>query len=71
MGSIVTTGCDVLRDEGLDWVGHLDDRSVKLRHLHFPDLPHDFCLYAYKLDSAKSAVAEIARTAFHPEERRV
>ncbi|MFJ5289180.1 alpha/beta fold hydrolase [Streptomyces sp. NPDC088348] len=70
-GSIVTTGCDVLRDEGLAWVGHLDDRSVKLRHLHFPDLPHDFCLYAGKLDSAKSAVAEIARTAFHPEERRV
>ena len=63
--SIVTSGCDVLRDEGLAWVGHLADRSVRLRHQHFPDLPHDFCLYAGKLDSARSAVAEIARTAFH------
>ena len=66
--SIVTSGCDVLRDEGLAWVEHLADRSVPLRHQHFPDLPHDFCLYSGKLDSARSAVAEIARTAFHPEE---
>jgi len=68
--SIVTSGCDVLRDEGLAWVGHLADRSVTLRHQHFPDLPHDFCLYARKLDSARSAVTEIARTAFHVEEGR-
>lgn len=68
--SIVTAGCDVLRDEGLAWVGHLADRSVRLRHQHFPDLPHDFCLYASRLDSARSAVAEIARTAFQLKERR-
>lgn len=66
--SIVTAGCDVLRDEGLAWVEHLAERSVMLRHQHFPDLPHDFCLYAAKLDSARSAVTEIARTAFHSEE---
>lgn len=63
--SIVTSGCDVLRDEGLAWVEHLTDRSVTLRHQHFPELPHDFCLYAGKLDSARSAVAQIARTAFN------
>jgi acetyl esterase len=66
--SIVTSGCDVLRDEGLAWVGHLADRSVRVRHQHFPDLPHDFCLYSGKLDSAGLAVAEIARAAFPLEE---
>jgi len=58
--SIVTAGCDVLRDEGLAWVEHLAERSVAAHHRHFPDLPHDFCLYAAKLDSAGRAVAEIA-----------
>ncbi|MFE4018392.1 alpha/beta hydrolase fold domain-containing protein [Streptomyces sp. NPDC059101] len=69
--SIVTTGCDVLRDEGLAWAGQLADRSVGLRHQHFPDLPHDFCLYAGKLDSARSAVAEITEAAFHVDETHV
>jgi acetyl esterase len=64
--SVVTSGCDVLRDEGLAWVSHLADRSVTVRHQHFPDLPHDFCLYAGKLDSARSAVSEIATMAFSP-----
>lgn len=59
--SIVTSGCDVLRDEGLAWVEHLAGRSVEVCHQHFPDLPHDFCLYARKLRSAQSAVTEIAR----------
>ncbi|WP_234320016.1 alpha/beta hydrolase fold domain-containing protein [Streptomyces sp. SBT349] len=62
--SVVTAGCDVLRDEGLAWVERLAGRPAGLRHQHFPDLPHDFCLYAGKLASAGSAVAEIARTAF-------
>jgi acetyl esterase len=66
--SIVTSGCDVLRDEGLDWVEHLAARSVTARHLHFPQLPHDFCLYADKLDSARRAVAQITATAFALEE---
>ncbi|MGW0563270.1 alpha/beta hydrolase fold domain-containing protein [Streptomyces sp. NPDC003016] len=69
--SIVTAGCDVLRDEGLAWVEHLAGRSVGLRHQHFPDLPHDFCLYAGKLNSARSAVAEIAGAAFRLEEGHV
>ncbi|MFE5793154.1 alpha/beta hydrolase fold domain-containing protein [Streptomyces sp. NPDC056503] len=67
--SIVTAGCDVLRDEGLDWARAVAARSPGLRHRHFPDLPHDFCLYAGRLASAGSAVAEIARTAFPLEER--
>lgn len=67
--SIVTAGCDVLRDEGFAWAERMATRSAGLRHQHFPDLPHDFCLYAGKLDSARSAVAEIARTAFPLKER--
>lgn len=66
--SIVTSGCDVLRDEGLAWVQHLAGRSVAVCHQHFPDLPHDFCLYARKLHSAQSAVGEIARVAFPRED---
>jgi acetyl esterase len=68
--SIVTSGCDVLRDEGLAWVDHLAQRSVRLRHQHFPDLPHDFCLYVGKLGSARRAVTEIAATAFSPQKGR-
>jgi acetyl esterase len=67
--SVVTSGCDVLCDEGLAWVAQLTDRSVTVRHQHFPDLPHDFCLYAGKLESARNAVTQIAGTAFHPEEK--
>ncbi|MGW4051406.1 alpha/beta hydrolase fold domain-containing protein [Streptomyces sp. NPDC004779] len=62
--SIVTAGHDVLRDEGLAWAELMAARSPGLRHRHFPDLPHDFCLYAGRLASAGSAVAEIAGTAF-------
>ncbi|MFJ3905042.1 alpha/beta hydrolase fold domain-containing protein [Streptomyces sp. NPDC090025] len=62
--SVVTAGCDVLRDEGLAWAERTAARSPGLRHLHFPDLPHDFCLYAGRLDSARHAVARLARTAF-------
>ncbi|MFB7824188.1 alpha/beta hydrolase fold domain-containing protein [Streptomyces hydrogenans] len=67
--SIVTAGCDVLRDEGLAWAASTAARSPGLRHRHFPDLPHDFCLYAGRLASAGSAVTEIARTAFPLDER--
>ncbi len=66
--SIATSGCDVLRDEGLAWVEYLTDRSIAVRHQHFPELPHDFCLYAGKLQSARNAVAQLARTAFRPEQ---
>ncbi|MGW2953241.1 alpha/beta hydrolase fold domain-containing protein [Streptomyces eurythermus] len=66
--SVVTAGCDVLRDEGLAWVEQMTDRRADVRHQYFPDLPHDFCLYAGKLTSARTAVAAIARTAFPSEE---
>ena len=33
--SLVTSGCDVLRDEALAWSEHLKARGVQPRHLHF------------------------------------
>ena len=68
--SLVTAGCDILRDEGMAWAEYLADRGVRPCHRQFPDLPHDFCLYAGKLESARRAVAEIAAAAFHLEEER-
>ncbi|SEK91104.1 Acetyl esterase/lipase [Streptacidiphilus jiangxiensis] len=65
--SVVTAGCDVLRDEGLAWVEQLADRSARPHHQHFPDLPHDFCLYTGKLESARGAVLRIAASAFSAE----
>ncbi|WP_329064522.1 alpha/beta hydrolase [Amycolatopsis sp. NBC_01480] len=62
--ALVTAGCDVLRDEGIAWVRQLAEAPITVRHRQFPDLPHDFCLYAGKLASARRAVAEIAGTAF-------
>jgi acetyl esterase len=58
--TLVTAGCDVLRDEGFAWARHLDEHEVALSHLHFPDLPHDFCLYTGRVASARRAVEKIA-----------
>lgn len=66
--SVVTAGCDVLRDEGLAWARQLADGAIDIRHQHFADLPHDFCLYAGRLPSARRAVAEIVRVAFARQE---
>jgi len=60
---LVTAGCDVLRDEGLVWARQMADRSAPMRHRHFPNLPHDFCLYTGKLASADAAVVEFAKIA--------
>lgn len=63
--ALVTAGCDVLCDEGLDWAAHLRGRGVTVHHQHFPELPHDFCLYSGKLTSAKKAAVSIAMNAFN------
>jgi acetyl esterase/lipase len=60
--TLVTAGCDVLRDEGLSWKALLEKRDVAIRHCHFDDLPHDFCLYTGKLDIARTAVKRILST---------
>lgn len=55
-----SAGCDVLRDEAQAFAERAarHQASVNL-HIH-ADLPHDFCLYVGKLDSAKRGVATIA-----------
>ena len=69
--SVVTAGCDVLRDEGAAWVSHVRARGGDPLHQHFADLPHDFCLYSERLACAREAVVIIARTAFPREEEHV
>lgn len=68
--SLVTAGCDVLRDEGLEWASHLRERGTDVTHQHFADLPHDFCLYSGKLTAARRAVDEMADMAFYLQEDR-
>lgn len=51
-----TAGCDVLCDEGLAFERRARAAQAPLRHLHQPNLPHDFCLYAGKLASARQGV---------------
>ncbi|ROM90341.1 hypothetical protein BK658_26740 [Pseudomonas brassicacearum] len=60
--TLVTSGCDVLRDEGLSWKVAMEKSDVAVRHYHFDDLPHDFCLYTGKLDVARTAVKRILST---------
>ena len=58
---VVTAGCDVLRDEAFAWVEQVSARGADVRHLVLDDLPHDFCLYAPSLRSARHAVETFAR----------
>lgn len=60
--NLVTSGCDVLRDEALSWKIVMEISGASVSHLHFNDLPHDFCLYAGKLKIAKAAVTKILST---------
>lgn len=59
---VVTAGCDVLRDEAFAWVAAVQGRGADVRHQVFPDLPHDFCLYAPRLGSARRAVESFAQS---------
>lgn len=56
-----TAGYDVLADEGLTFARFARKADAPLLHYHHPALPHDFCLYAGKLASARQAVEQIAR----------
>lgn len=62
--ALVTAGCDVLRDEAFAWTEALSQRGVLVDHTVFPDLPHDFCLYTGKIESARVAVSDIAARSF-------
>ena len=68
--SVVTAGFDVLYNEGKAWLQYLSDRGVNADYQHFPDLPHDFCLYVGRLESSRRAVTEIAASNFRTEEKK-
>jgi acetyl esterase len=57
---VVTAGCDVLCDEGVAWAHALRTGGTDVDHRHFPDLPHDFCLYAGTVSCARDAAESIA-----------
>lgn len=59
---VVTAGCDVLCDEGVAWAHALRTGGAAIDHRHFAELPHDFCLYAGTLSSARDAAEVIADT---------
>ncbi|ELD5800481.1 alpha/beta hydrolase [Salmonella enterica] len=56
-----TAGYDVLADEGVAFAHLARMAGAPLQQHHHPTLPHDFCLYAGKLSSARQAVEQIAR----------
>jgi acetyl esterase/lipase len=57
-----SAGHDVLRDEAAAFFASASQRNGPVRHHSHADLPHDFCLYSRKLESAQHGVARIAAT---------
>ncbi|MGP2502517.1 alpha/beta hydrolase fold domain-containing protein [Pantoea ananatis] len=55
-----TAGYDVLSDEGFAFAAQASKAGIKLQHYHHAALPHDFCLYAGKIPSARLAIDQIA-----------
>lgn len=53
--SVVSAGCDVLADEAAAFTA----ARPGIVRIHCPDMPHDFCLNAGKLASARAAVERI------------
>lgn len=56
---VFSAGCDVLSDEAQAWTARLTAHGKAVAHDQFHDLPHDFCLYFGKLQSAQRAVVHI------------
>ncbi|MCM2442309.1 alpha/beta hydrolase [Agrobacterium vitis] len=51
---VVSAGCDVLADEAVAF-----SRASGAELIRYDDLPHDFCLYLHRMQSATTAVAGI------------
>jgi acetyl esterase len=56
---VVTAGYDPLQDEGRDYARRLEASGVPVRHVHYPDLLHDF----YIMGDVSPAVEVAAREA--------
>ena len=57
---VFSAEADVLRDEAFDWCQYLRAQELPVEHHHMPNLAHDFCLYAGKIEEAHTAVNLIA-----------
>lgn len=63
---VVTAGYDPLQDEGRDYAARLEAAGVKARHLHYPDLVHDFYIMgdvSPAVDAAAHEAAEAMKAA--------
>jgi len=58
---VAVAGLDPLRDEALDYAVQLARSDVKVRLLHYPDLPHGFFSFHSLCPSASKAFDEIAK----------
>ena len=56
---VVTAGYDPLQDEGRDYARRLEAAGVPVRHVHYPDMLHDF----YIMGDVSPAVGVAAREA--------
>jgi acetyl esterase len=56
---VVTAGYDPLQDEGCDYARRLEAAGVPVRHVHYPDMLHDF----YIMGDVSPAVEVAAREA--------
>jgi acetyl esterase len=63
---VVTAGYDPLQDEGRDYAARLEAAGVRARHLHYPDLVHDFYIMgdvSPAVDAAAHEAAEAMKAA--------
>ncbi len=58
---VVTSGFDILRDQGQAYVAALRDAGAQVRHLFYPDLVHGFLQLSPVAPAAARAVDDIAR----------
>ncbi len=59
---ILTSGQDVLRDEGRNYVQRLKEAGVDVRHLEYDNMPHGFINYPAQHDEARQALLLCARS---------
>jgi acetyl esterase len=63
---VVTAGYDPLQDEGRDYAARLEAAGVRARHLHYPDMVHDFYIMgdvSPAVDAAAHEAAEAMKAA--------
>jgi len=57
----MTSGFDVLRDEGIAYADRLDRAGVKTEHLHYPSMIHGFVSMSRLFSEAGDAIEKSAK----------